>query len=39
MLENHKEGKSYKDHSFRKFLSTQKRTVMPAFNEYFGGAK
>jgi hypothetical protein len=33
VLNNYEEGRMYRDHEFRKYLSMQPKTVMPSFND------
>ncbi|KAG0575909.1 hypothetical protein KC19_5G039100 [Ceratodon purpureus] len=37
VLDNYEEGRMYRDHEFRKYLSMQHKTVMPAFNDRLTG--
>jgi hypothetical protein len=39
VLENYKEGKSYKDNFLRKFVHNKSPEIMPAFNDYFSGSQ
>ncbi|KAG0629709.1 hypothetical protein M758_1G124300 [Ceratodon purpureus] len=39
VLENYKEGETYKNHSLRKYLHTQEPQIMPTINNHFSGAK
>lgn len=35
VMDNHEEGKLYRNHELRKYLAMQHKTVMPALNDYF----
>ncbi|KAJ7570507.1 hypothetical protein O6H91_01G123200 [Diphasiastrum complanatum] len=37
LLENYREGKQYKDHAVRRFVSGHKPEIMPGINKYFSG--
>ncbi|CAM6117918.1 unnamed protein product [Calypogeia fissa] len=39
VLENYKEGKSYKDNILRKYVTDKSPEIMPGFNSYFSGSQ
>jgi hypothetical protein len=39
VLDNYKEGETYKNHGLRSFVANHEPQIMPGVNNYFSGAK